>query len=210
MRPIAEYAFMMPAHRYTLGIDYRFFMIETSEFHHPPKKALEDKPPVPTVVFAKVGKINAEAESGERARAYDLDKTIKPFLGKYFHTIFGGGQVAEVDAIINWQYKHYFGRLPAGAGGAVFPAAYFDFLESNLKRGAAHYMTQQHNCARATHYVASQRVMSLGSAQLFYRHNQVIVPSLTALRSAARHTRFPTAFSSPVRSTWPYRTRMRC
>ncbi|MEI6534605.1 MAG: hypothetical protein WCN98_04630 [Verrucomicrobiaceae bacterium] len=193
-RLIAKYAAMMPASRHILGINYRFYMIETAEFGYPPvwfvKDALEDKPAVPTIVFASIRKINYEEENSEHARAYDV-KTIMPFVEKYPHTIFGGGQVAEVDAMFNWQYKQYYGRLPAGAGGAVFPAAYFDFLESNLKRSSVPYMLQQHNRGWGTHYVARERIMSLGSAQLFYRHNQVIVPSLTTLRSAARQYPFP-------------------
>jgi len=193
-RLIAKYAAMMPASRQTLGIDYRFYMVETAEFSYPPvwfvKDALEDKPTVPTILFAKIRKINNTAEDSERAIAYD-PSTIKPFLQKYPHLIFGGGEVAEVDAMFDWQYKQYYGRLPAGAGGAVFPAAYFDFLESNLKRSSVPYMLQQHNRGWGTHYVARERIMSLGSAQLFYRHNQVIVPSLTAIRSAARQYPFP-------------------
>jgi hypothetical protein len=193
-RLIAKYAAMMPASRHTLGIDYRFYMVETAEFKYPPvwfvKDALEDKPTVPTIIFAKIRKINNTAEDNERALAYGPN-TIKPFLQKYPHLIFGGGEVAEVDAMFDWQYKQYYGRLPAGAGGAVFPAAYFDFLESNLKRSCVPYMLQQHNRGWGTHYVARERIMSLGSAQLFYRHNQVIVPSLTAIRSAARQYPFP-------------------
>ncbi len=193
-RLIAKYAAMMPASRHTLGIDYRFYMVETAEFNYPPvwfvKDALEDKPTVPTILFAKIRKINNTAEDNERALAYEPN-TIKPFLQKYPHLIFGGGEVAEVDAMFDWQYKQYYGRLPAGAGGAVFPAAYFDFLESNLKRSSVPYMLQQHNRGWGTHYVARERIMSLGSAQLFYRHNQVIVPSLTAIRSAARQYPFP-------------------
>lgn len=193
-RLIAKYAHTMPAHRHQLGIDYRFYMLELDKFEHPPvwfvKNALEDKPPVPTIIFASIRKINYPEESNERAKAYDLE-TITPFLRRYPHAIFGGGQVAEVDQMFNWQYKQYYGRLPVGAGGAVFPAAYFDFLESNLKRSSVPYMCQQHNGAWGTHYVARERVMSLGSAQLFYRHNQVIVPSLVTLRSAAREYPFP-------------------
>jgi hypothetical protein len=193
-RLIAKYAAMMPASRHTLGIDYRFYMVETAEFNYPPvwfvKDALENKPTVPTILFAKIRKINNTAEDNERALAYEPN-TIKHFLQKYPHLIFGGGEVAEVDAMFSWQYKQYYGRLPAGAGGAVFPAAYFDFLESNLKRSSVPYMLQQHNRDWGTHYVARERIMSLGSAQLFYRHNQVIVPSLTAIRSAARQYPFP-------------------
>ncbi len=193
-RLIAKYAHTMPAHRHRLGIDYRFYMLELGDFKVPPvwyvKDALEDPPPVPTLVFARVGKSNCTAEDNEQAHAYDLS-TIERFLGQYPHAVFGGGEVAEVDGIFNWQYKQYYGRLPAGAGGAVFPAAYFDFLESNLKRSPAPYLSQQHNGAWGMHYVARERMMSLGSAQLFYRHNQVIVPSLVTLRSAARACPFP-------------------
>lgn len=193
-RLISKYPALMPAHRHTLGIDYRFYMIETTEFDDPPvwfvKDALEDKPEVPTILFASVRKINYPPDHDEHARAYDFG-TIRPLLAKYPHTIFGGGQVAEVDAMFDWQYKSYYGRLPTGAGDAVFPAAYFDFLESNLKRSSVPYMSQQHNRAWGTHYAARERIMSLGSAQLFYRHNQVIVPALTTLRSAARQYPFP-------------------
>lgn len=193
-RLIAKYAHTMPAHRHALGIDYRFYMLEMDKFEYPPvwyvKDALEDQPSVPTIVFASIGKINPLAEDGERPKAHDRE-TIERFLEKVPHAIFGGGQVAEVDAIFNWQYKQYYARLPVGAGGGAFPAAYFDFLESNLKRGSARYMSQQHNRAWGTQYVARERIMSLGSAQLFYRHNQLIVPSLTTLRSAARQYPFP-------------------
>ena len=193
-RLIAKYPAMMPAHRHTLGIDYRFYMVETAEFDDPPvwfvKNALEDQPAVPTIIFAKIRKINNTAEDNERALAYDFN-TIRPFLRKYPHLLFGGGEVAEVDAMFDWQYKQYYGRLPAGAGGAVFPAAYFDFIESNLKRSSVPYMLQQHNRGWGTHYAARERIMSLGSVQLFYRHNQVIVPSLTSIRSAARQYPFP-------------------
>ena len=193
-RLIAKYAAMMPGNRHVLGIDYRFYMIETAEFDYPPvwfvRDALEDKPTVPTILFASIRKVNATAEDNERARAYNLD-AIKPFLRKYPHAVFGGGEVAEVDSIFNWQYGQYYARLPSGAGGAVFPAAYFDFLESNLKRSPVPYMLQQHNRGWGTHYAARERIMSLGSAQLFYRHNQVIIDSLTSLRSAARQYPFP-------------------
>ena len=194
MRPIAKWAPSMPAHRHVLGINDRFNMIETGEFNDPPvwyiKNVLEDKPAIPTLLFASIGKINCPAEDGEHARVCDLEK-VKVLLNKYPNAIFGGGQVAEVDAIFNWQYSQYYARLPVGVGGAVFPSAYFDFLESNLKRSSVPYMSQQHNVAWGTHYVARERVMSLGSSQLFYRHNQVIVPSLTTLRSAAREYSFP-------------------
>jgi hypothetical protein len=191
---IAKYAHTMPAHRHQLGIEYRFYMLEMDKFKYPPvwfaKEALEDKPAVPTILFARVGKINSTEESEERARAYDLN-TIERFVSQYPNAIFGGGEVGEVDSIFNWQYKQYYARLPVGVGGAAFPAAYFDFIESNLKRSPVPYMSQQHNRDWGTHYVAGERIMSLGSAQLFYRHNQVIVPSLVTLRSAARQYPFP-------------------
>ena len=194
MQTVAKYATDMPPHRHVLGINNSFNLIETGEFNDPPvwynKNVLDDRPAIPTLLFAATGKINATAEDGEHARKCDLEK-VQTLLSKYPNAIFGGGQVAEVDAIFNWQYKRYFARLPAGVDGAVFPVAYFDFLEANLKRSSVPYMYQQHNVAWGTHYVAGNRVMSLGSAQLFYRHNQVIVPSLTTLRSAARQYPFP-------------------
>jgi hypothetical protein len=81
-RPIAKYAHTMPAHRHTLGVNYRFYMLEMDRFEDPPvwfvRDALEDKPAVPTILFAGVGKINCPEEDGEKAKAYDLT-TIQPF-----------------------------------------------------------------------------------------------------------------------------------
>ena len=191
MRPIEKWEPAMPAHRHVLGINDRFNMIEMGKFDDPPvwyvKNALEDKPTIPTLVFAAVGKINCTAEDGEKARVCAPEK-IKVLLNHYPNAIFGGGQVAEVDDIFNWQFNQYYARLPVGVGGAVFPAAYFDFLESNLKRSSVPYMSQQHNTPWGTHYVARERVMSLGNSQMGFSG---IIPSIRTLRSAAREYPFP-------------------
>ncbi len=191
MRPIEKWEPAMPAYRHVLGINNCFNMLETGKFDDPPvwyvKNALEDKPAIPALVFAGVGKINATAEDGEKARVCEPEK-VKVLLNKYPNAIFGGGQVAEVDMIFDWQFSQYYARLPVGVGGAVFPAAYFDYLESNLKRSSVPYMSQQHNGPWGTHYVARERVMSLGSSQMGFSD---IIPSITTLRSAAREYPFP-------------------
>ena len=191
MRPIEKWDPAMPAHRHVLGINDRFNMIEMGRVDDPPvwyvKNALEDKPAIPTLVFVAVGKINCTAEDGEKARVCDPEK-IKVLLKHYPNAIFGGGQIAEVDDIFNWQFNQYYARLPAGVGGAVFPAAYFDFIESNLKRSPVPYMSGQHNTPWGTHYVARERVMSLGTSQMGFSG---IIPSIRTLRSAAREYPFP-------------------
>ena len=190
MRPIEKWEPAMPAHWHVLGINDRFQMIEMGQVDDPPvwyvKNALEDKPPIPTIVFAAVGKINCTAEDGEKARVCDREK-VKVLLNHYPNAIFGGGQVAEVDMIFNWQFNQYYARLPVGVGGAVFPAAYFDF-SSQPERSPVPYLSQQHNGPWGTHYVARERVMSLGSSQMGFSD---IVPSLTTLRSAVAGIPFP-------------------
>ena len=174
MRPVEKWEPAMPAYRHVLGIDNCFNMLEMGKFDDPPvwyvKNALEDKPAIPTIVFAGVGKINCTVEDGEKARVCDPEK-IKALLNRYPNAILGGGQVAEVDMIFNWQFNQYYARLPVGVGGAVFPAAYFDYLESNLKRSSVPYMSQQHNGPWGTHYVARERVMSLGSSQMGFSYH---------------------------------------
>ena len=203
MQPLEKWSPAIPAFRHLLGINSRFNMLEhrLDDSSVWVKNTLEDKPAIPTLVFTGVGKINATAEDGEHARMSDMEKE-KEFFAKYPNALFGGGQIAEVDGIFNWQFKQYYARLPVDVGGGVFPSAYFDFIESNLKRSSVPYMSQQHNGCWGTHYVARERIMSLGSQQLFYRHSQTIVPSLTTIRSAAREYPFPygTQFSGQFKS----------
>jgi hypothetical protein len=189
MNIIAKWLPTMAPHRNVLGVDNCFNLIETKSFEKSPddmEGALSFRPTLPTLLFAKIGKSNYHIEDhGECPRSFAIEQ-IRSFMKDYPHTIYGGGQVAEVDSIFNWQYRDYFGRLPIGIDGQVFPAAWLDFTESNLRRGAVPYMLQQHNRAWGMHYLNKERVMSLSHPQLFYRHDQLIAPSLITARSASR------------------------
>lgn len=181
-------------HRNTLGIDYNFYFLESKSFAYPASatinSVIQAPPVIPVIQFANIGKINRTKEDGERAVAHD-PATIRAFQSHYPNLIIGGGQTAEVDGDFEWLYSQYYGRLPTGPGGRTFPAAYQDFIESNLKRSGFPYLMQQHNQAWGTQYVAKERAMSLSAPQLFYRRTASIVDSLVTSRSAARQYPHP-------------------
>ena len=193
-RIITKYVNNYPAHRHSLGINYAFYLLEDHYFDSSAPKAkidaILDVPIIPVIQFAQIGKINRAGEDNERAHAYDL-KTIGSFLNRYPNIIYGGGQTAEIDIEFSWTYIHCYGRLPVGPGGRVFPTAYFDYIESNLKRGSVPYMMQEHNGSWGIHYVAQNRAMSLSCSQLFNRDNQTPVFNLVVARSAARQYPHP-------------------
>ena len=181
-------------HRNTLGIDYNFYFLESKSFSVPASptinSVIQAAPVIPVILFANIGKINRHNEDGEKAVAHD-PATIRDFQRRYPNLILGGGQTAEVDGDFEWLYSQYYGRLPIGPGGRTFPAAYQDFIESNLKRSGAPYLLQQHNQAWGTQYVAKERAMCLSAPQLFYRRSASIVDSLVTSRSAARQYPHP-------------------
>jgi hypothetical protein len=181
-------------HRNKLEIDCQFYFLESKSFAYPPpakiNSVIRNTPVIPVIQFANIGKINRKNEDQEKAVAHDPVK-IREFKSHYPNLIIGGGQTAEVDGDYEWLYSQYYGRLPQGPGGRVFPAAYQDFIESNLKRSGAPYMLQQHNQAWGTHYVAKERAMCLSTPQLFYRRTASIVDSLVTSRSASRQYPHP-------------------
>ncbi|MEX1049743.1 MAG: hypothetical protein WED15_09455 [Akkermansiaceae bacterium] len=181
-------------HRNKLGINYQFYFLESKSFTYPPSatinSVIQAAPEIPVIQFANIGKINRKSEDPEKAVAHD-PKKIRDFKSHYPNLILGGGQTAEVDGDFEWLYSQYYGRLPQGPGGRVFPAAYQDFIESNLKRSGAPYMLQQHNQAWGTHYAAKERAMCLSTPQLFYRRTASIVDSLVTSRSASRQYPHP-------------------
>ena len=193
-RVITKYPASYPAHRHSLGINYTFYLLDERSFEYPPPKATQDAildiPVIPVIQFAKIGKINRSEEDNERAHTYDLAE-IKSFQNHYPNLIFGGGQAAEIDVDFGWTYNHYYGRLPVGPGGRVFPCAYFDFIESNLKRSSVPYMFQEHNSSWGIHYAAQERAMSMSANQLFYRGRESIVLNLVTGRSASRQYPHP-------------------
>ena len=193
-RVITKYPVNYPLHRHSLGISYTFYLLEDRSIEYPSLKAntdaILDAPIIPVIQFAKIGKINRVEENGERAIAHDPAK-IQSFLKHYPNLIFGGGQVAEIDAGFARFFSDYYGRLPVGLGGKVFPSAYLDFIESNLKRSSVPYMKQEHNSGWGIHYMAQERAMSMSANQLFYRSRESIVLNLVAGRSASRQYPHP-------------------
>lgn len=181
-------------HREALGVDYKFYFLESKSFAYPASQTIDSviraSPVIPVIQFANIGKINRAKEDGERAVRHDPSK-IRSFQSHYPNLIIGGGQTAEVDGDFGWLYSQYYGRLPVGSSGRAFPAAYQDFIESNLKRSGFPYLMQQHNQSWGTHYVAKERAMSMSAPQLFYRRTASIVDSLVTSRSAARQYPHP-------------------
>lgn len=193
-RLLTKYPSNYPSHRQSLRIPYTFYTLADRSFDATPPRAntdaILDAPMIPVIQFAGIGKINRVEENGERAIAHDRTK-IESFLKPHRNLIFGGGQVAEIDEGFARFFSDYYGRLPAGPGAKVFPSAYFDFIESNLKRSSVPYMMQEHNSGWGIHYVAQQRAMSMSANQLFYRSRASIVLNLVAGRSASRQYPHP-------------------
>lgn len=193
-RIITKYPANYPSHRHALGIDYAYYFLESKTFNYPPgttiANAIQSTPTIPVIQFAQIGKINRSNEDGEKAFAHD-PAAITAFAAHYPNLIVGGGQTSEVDGDVSWLFNQYYGRLPVGPGGKVFPSAYLDFTESNLKRSGMPFLLQQHNEGWGVHYVAKERAMSLGGPQLFYRGTANIAMNLATARSAARQYPHP-------------------
>jgi hypothetical protein len=196
---VTKYTWNMIKHRHLLGTKYTAYTMENTSFVYPhgtyAHAAITNTPLVPVVDYANLGKINRSAEDEERARSFDPSATqacIDDYAAAgYTNLILGGGHGAEIDADFSWLYQHYYGRYPRGAGDRVFPAAYFDFVESNLRRSPAPYMNMEHNSTYAPAYTASAYAMTSGRAQLFYRQASPLVANMVNYRSASRQYPHP-------------------
>ena len=193
-RMITKYSNDYLAHRHVLGVDYKFYLLEDRFFNAPASgarlKAITDSPVIPVIQFAGIGKTIYPAENNERPYGHKLEE-IKAYMKPFPNLIFGGGQSAEIDVIFEWTYPQNYGRTPVGPGGKALPTAYFDFIESNLKRSSVPYMLQEHNTHWGIPYVAKERAMSLSLNQLFYRNKESISLNLATGRSAARQYPHP-------------------
>ena len=165
-----------------------------------PKSNLSDKPAIPLVIYAYLGKGIYGADGNERARGHSRTD-IDAYLKHYPNTIFAGGATSEEDAMIRWCYQQFYARYPVGPYGSCFPFTYLDLMEANARRGGAPFMFVSHNAQWTPHYSASTRLLSLAETQLFYRGANDLTLKLAKTRSAFRQYAVPwgVQFSGQIR-----------
>ncbi|MBI1373478.1 MAG: hypothetical protein GC159_12185 [Phycisphaera sp.] len=143
----------------------------------------------PALCFAGLPKI------GVKSRVVNMD-AVNRFLAEHPNVTWGGGRIGEYDGLFLHFYDNnsMFKVRPTGPYGSDFQNAWFDVMNSYMRRGGTPFLAFNFNQPTQMQYTARERMLSLGMSQLFYRGGSQPITKLVTLRSAARQYVFPYAF----------------